>query len=188
MCRELLMALSEDMVERRRTEVAWGNGAHWWRCAFENSAIGAVLTDLKGSFVAANPVYQTMLGYAEEELQGLSFLDLTHEDYREGERALTTELLEGKRSQFQTESQHRRKDGNSIWVRNSVSLVSGPENVPEFMMALSEDITERKRAEAALRDAEEFKSRLIACSEDCIKVLDLEGRLLAMNEGGMQAL
>src|SRR5579863_1463153 len=55
-------------------------------------------------------------------------------------------------------------------------------------MALSEDITERKTAEQALRDAEEFQRRLIACSQDCIKVLDLEGRLLWMNEGGMQAL
>ena len=55
-------------------------------------------------------------------------------------------------------------------------------------MALSEDITERKKAEQALRDAEEFQRRLIACSQDCIKVLDLEGRLLWMNEGGMQAL
>jgi PAS domain S-box-containing protein len=40
----------------------------------------------------------------------------------------------------------------------------------------------------ALRASEEFKSRLIACSRDCIKVLDLEGRLLFMNEGGMEAL
>jgi formate hydrogenlyase transcriptional activator len=40
----------------------------------------------------------------------------------------------------------------------------------------------------ALRASEEFKSRLIACSRDCIKVLDLEGRLVFMNEGGMQSL
>jgi formate hydrogenlyase transcriptional activator len=40
----------------------------------------------------------------------------------------------------------------------------------------------------ALRASEEFKSRLLACSRDCIKVLDLEGRLLFMNEGGMQTL
>jgi formate hydrogenlyase transcriptional activator len=40
----------------------------------------------------------------------------------------------------------------------------------------------------SLRTSEEFKSRLIACSCDCIKVLDLEGRLLFMNEGGMQVL
>ncbi|MGA3204931.1 MAG: hypothetical protein ABSF12_20750, partial [Bryobacteraceae bacterium] len=55
-------------------------------------------------------------------------------------------------------------------------------------MALFEGITERKTAEKALRDAEEFQRRLIACSRDCIKILDLEGRLLWMNEGGMQAL
>ena len=47
-----------------------------------------------------------------------------------------------------------------------------------------------RQGEAAesLRSAEEFKSRLIACSRDCVKVLDLEGRLLFMNEGGMQVL
>src|ERR1700722_20056399 len=55
-------------------------------------------------------------------------------------------------------------------------------------MTLSDDITSRKKAEQALWDAEEFKSRLIASSQDCIKMLDLEGRLLWVNEGGMQAL
>ena len=48
----------------------------------------------------------------------------------------------------------------------------------------------RENALAAeyLRTSEELKSRLIACSRDCIKILDLEGRLLFMNEGGMQVL
>ena len=43
-------------------------------------------------------------------------------------------------------------------------------------------------AAQALHESEEFKSRLLACSRDCIKVLDLEGRLVYMNEGGMQSL
>ena len=60
--------------------------------------------------------------------------------------------------------------------------------MPQPILALSEDMTHRKAAERALRDAQEFQGRLIACSQDCIKVLDLEGRLLWMNEGGMQAL
>lgn len=47
---------------------------------------------------------------------------------------------------------------------------------------------ERAQLSEALRSSEEFKSRLIACSRDCIKVLDLEARLLFMNEGGMQVL
>ena len=47
---------------------------------------------------------------------------------------------------------------------------------------------ESARVAESLRASEEFKTRLIACSRDCIKVLDLEGRLLFMNEGGMKVL
>jgi formate hydrogenlyase transcriptional activator len=183
--REKLHTPSEDV---RKREEALRKSEERWRSVFENSAIGVALTDLNGRFLATNPVYQKMLGYTEEELRELSFLDVTHEDYRESNWALATELLEGKREQFQIEKRYRRKDGRLIWVRNNVSLVPGTETVPKFIMALSEDVTERKEAEEALREAEEFKSRLIACSQDCIKVLDLEGRLLSMNEGGMQAL
>jgi len=47
---------------------------------------------------------------------------------------------------------------------------------------------EAQVAEEALRASEEFKTRMIEASLDCIKVLDLEGRLLSMNEGGMRTL
>jgi formate hydrogenlyase transcriptional activator len=46
----------------------------------------------------------------------------------------------------------------------------------------------RREQEAALRSSEEFKTRMIECSRDCIKVLDLDGRLISMNAGGMEAL
>jgi PAS domain S-box-containing protein len=53
---------------------------------------------------------------------------------------------------------------------------------------LAELASQNKAAAEALRVSEEFKARLIASSQDCIKVLDLDGRLLFMNEGGMQVL
>ncbi len=96
------------------------------------------------------------MGYSEEELRAINFLDLTHEDYRQANWALITELVEGKRRQFQIEKKYRRKDGSLIWVNNNVSLVPGTERVPRFIMALSEDITERKRAEQALRRSEAY--------------------------------
>jgi PAS domain S-box-containing protein len=146
-----------DITEHRRNENAL-HAAHAqvaqseerWRLVFENSAIGVVLADLDGRFLAANPVYEQMLGYTEEELQKLSFLDITHEEDLELNRKLIGELLAGKRQQFQIEKQYRRKDGSLIWVRNNVSLVPGTERVPQSLMALSEDVTERKRAEEAL--------------------------------------
>jgi PAS domain S-box-containing protein len=143
-----------DHEERKRAEDALLKSEERWRSVFENSAIGVALSDLNGRFLATNHVYQTIVGYTEEELRAVNFLDLTHEDYRQANWALITELVEGKRRQFQIEKQYRRKDGSLIWVSNNVSLVPGTERVPRFIMALSEDITQRKRAEEALRKSE----------------------------------
>jgi PAS domain S-box-containing protein len=127
-----------------------------WRSVFENSAIGVALTDLNGRFLAANPLYEEMLGYTEEELRKLSLFDVTHEDDLEPNQILIGELLSGKRQQFQIEKQYRRKNGSLMWVRNNVSMVPGTERVARFLMALSEDITERKQAEENLRRSEAF--------------------------------
>jgi PAS domain S-box-containing protein len=145
-----------DVTPRKRAEEALRKSEERWRSVFENSAVGVALTDMDGRFLATNHVYQTMLGYTEEELCTLQFLDITHEDYREANWALIAELVEGKRRQFQIEKKYRRKDGSSIWVSNNVSLVPGTERVPRFIMALSEDITQRKRAEEALRRSETY--------------------------------
>lgn len=149
-----------DITERKRNEDSLRT-AHAqvvrseerWRSVFENSAVGVALTDLNGRFIATNLVYQKMLGYAEDELRQLTFLDITLEDNVEQNRTLIGELLDGKRQQFQIEKQYRRKDGQPVWVRDNVSVVPGTERVPRFLMALSEDVTQRKLWEEALAKA-----------------------------------
>jgi len=143
-----------DLEERKLAEEALRKSEERWRSVFENSAIGVAVTDLHARYLATNNVYQTIVGYTEEELRALDFLSLTHEDYREANWALITELVEGKRRQFQIEKKYRRKDGSLVWVSNNVSLVPGTERVPRFIMALSEDITQRKCAEEALQRSE----------------------------------
>src|SRR5207302_10261410 len=145
-----------DIEGRKRAEQALRKSEERWRSVFENSAIGVALTDLNGRFLATNHVYQKLTGYTGEELREVYFLDITHEDYRQANWALITELVEGKRRQFQIEKKYRRKDGSLIWVSNNVSLVPGTERVPRFIMALTEDITERKRAEQARRRSEAY--------------------------------
>jgi len=165
---------ADEATERLRTEDALRVSEERWRSVFENSAIGVALTDLNGRFVATNPTYQNMLGYTEAELQALSFLQISHQDYREANWTLVTELLEGKRQQFQIEKQYRRKDGSLIWVSNNVTLVPGTESMPRFIMALSEDITERKRAEDALRKSEERHRTLLEINNAIITNLTPE--------------
>ena len=149
-----------DITERKKSEEAL-RAAHAqvlrseqrWRSVFENSAVGVALTDLNGRFIATNPVYQKMLGYTELELQSLTFLDITHEQDLDPSAMLIAELLAGEREEFQIEKQYRRKDGQPVWVRNNVSVVPGTERVPQFLMAISEDVTGRKLSEEALARA-----------------------------------
>ena len=143
---ERTRALAHTNEELRRSEERW-------RSVFENSAVGVALTDLNGRFIATNPVYQKMLGYTEQELLHLTFVNITHEEDLDHTEMLVSELLEGKRQQFQIEKQYRRKDGQPVWVRNNVSVVPGTERLPRFLMALSEDITQRKLSEEALAKA-----------------------------------
>jgi formate hydrogenlyase transcriptional activator len=198
--------LPEETTERKSGEHAWRHEFHGgipatspdrlqaatseapWLSIFENSAIGVALTDFNGRFVATNPVYRQMVGYSEEELRSLSFLDITFDDDRHANLTLVNELVEGKRQQFQIEKQYRRKDGTLIWVRNSTSPVPVTEGRPRFFMTLSEDITERKRAEEALHNSEERVRLILDSAAEGIFGCDSEGICLFCNPAAMRLL
>ncbi|MGA2712665.1 MAG: PAS domain S-box protein [Bryobacteraceae bacterium] len=144
-----------DIEDRRTAEVSLQASEDRWKRVFENSAVGIALTDLKGRFENTNAAYQNLVGYTEDELRKLTFLDITAEEFEEQNRALAVDLLERTRQQFDIEKQYRRKDGTLIWVRNNVSLVPGADGSTRYMMAIVENISERKRAEKALQESEE---------------------------------
>ena len=171
-----------DITERKQAEAALRKSEERWRSVYENSAIGVALTDLNGRFLAVNRAYEKMLSYTEEELRKLTFLEITEEDYRNANWELVSELLEGKRQQFQIEKQYRRKDGTLRWVSNNVSLVPGTESVPRFIMALSEDVTQRKQAEAALRKSEEKNRILLQINNAIITNLTQQALLHSISE------
>jgi formate hydrogenlyase transcriptional activator len=171
-----------DIEDRKQAEAALQKSEERWRSVYENSAIGVALTDLNGRFLAVNRAYEKILGYTEEEVCKLTFLEITEEHYRNANRELVSELLEGKRQQFQIEKQYLRKDGTLRWVSNNVSLVPGTESTPRFIMALSEDITQRKQAEAALRESEEKNRILLQINNAIITNLTQQALLHSISE------
>ncbi len=159
-----------------------------WRTAFENSSIGIAVCELDGRFLAANPAYQAMTGYSEEELQGLSFLSLTYDGDREITDHLVRELLQGGERHYQVEKRYRRKNGGLLWVRVNASLVAGSENMPSFLFAVVEDITERKQAEDALRDSERRMRTFFDRSPSLIFIKRTDGRYVYANKEFEKAL
>ena len=173
---------SEDVTQRERTE------ALRWRSVFDNSPLGVVIMVTTGRVLATNVTYQQMLGYSESELEQISLLEVTHEDYREYNLALFTELLEGKRDQYHIEKQYWRKDGSLVWVRNNVTLIPATEDTPRLVLALSEDITERKRAEEALELTEEQARLVLNSAAEGIFGCDSQGTCLFCNPAAVRLL
>ena len=150
----LYSQLRQENSERARAEEELRKSEARWRAVFESSALGIALTDLSGRFVAVNPAYRSLLGFSEAELRELSFRMVTHEDDRAHNVDLVAELIAGKRTSFELVKRYRRKDGEPIWVNVSGSLVPGTEGIPQFILGIVENITERKRAEEALSVAQ----------------------------------
>lgn len=125
-----------------------------WRAFFENTSVGIIITDERSRFVAANAAYQQMLGYSAEELCKLTYVDLTFEGDREANQAISQGLVAGTRHSMQLEKRYRRKNGEIIWVNVCGNVIPGAPEGSMYFAGIVQDITERKRAEDALREAQ----------------------------------
>jgi PAS domain S-box-containing protein len=170
-------AIYRDLTERRRAEEARSAGEQRWRAIFDNSAVGITLTDLDGKFTDTNRAYREMVGYSEEELRAITYMDLTWEEDRPANAALSADIWNGRLPKFLLEKRYRRKDGQSIWVRTTVSKSPGAGSAPPIGIAIVEDITERKRAEARLLEYEKVVEGL----QEMIAVVDRDYRYLIAN-------
>jgi PAS domain S-box-containing protein len=176
----------EDIHERKQAQARLEQNEQRWRTAFENSAIGIMMRDLEGRYIAANSVFQNMLGYTESELCQLNFMDVTYEEDRKADLELSGEILEGKRQHYQIEKRYRRKDGALLWVRNNVALVPGMRDVAPFLFAVVEDITQRKQEESARRDSEERYRVVVETANDAVVSADERGAIQFANPATMR--
>ena len=106
-----------------------GIGEDRIREAFEYAASGMAITDLDGHFQDTNPAYREIVGRTHIELQEESILSITHNDDRENCRCHLDKLLSGETPSFVLEKRYLRPDGNSVWVRNSFSLLKDADEV-----------------------------------------------------------
>ncbi len=171
-------AIYRDITEQRRAEQARRAIEGRWRAVFDNTAVGLSLTDRQGKFIVTNQAYQEITGYSDDELRRLSYMDLTLEEDRPASAAAAVENWSGRLPRFQLEKRYRRKDGQTIWVRVTISKTSGSGPAPEFGFAVVEDITERKRADVRLSGYEKVVERL----QEMIAVIDRDYRFWIGNQ------
>ncbi len=141
-----VLSVTRDVTERRRAEEALRQSEENFRSLFAEAPTGIAVTTLEGRIIQANPAYCGMLGYTEDELRQINFVDLTHPEDRARNLDLYRELITGKRPSFLMEKRYLRKDGSPLWVRISVSTRKDEAGKPAQLIAVTEDITELRQA------------------------------------------
>jgi PAS domain S-box-containing protein len=180
----LRMTALRDITESKRAEEALRNSEALFRSYFEMAAVGCAISSLEKGIFAVNDQFCQMLGYSVEELKKMTWVQFTHPDDVADDVEHFNRVLAGEIDSYTMDKRYIRKDGREVFVTLSVRCVRRPDGTPDYFVGLVMDITERKRAEKALRESEEKFSKAFQASPDGICITELKtGRFMEVNEG-----
>ena len=147
-----------DVTGRRKTEDGMKENEERFRRIFEESPVGIAIVGMDWHFIHANPAFQQILGYSNEELSRMTFSDITHPDHRKKDESEVKRLVAGELQRYATNKRYIRKDGSRLWAHLTVSVVRDREGKPLYFIPLVDDITSQHRAEAEMMKMAKLES------------------------------
>lgn len=126
-----------------------------FRRAMEDSAIGIAIVGLDGRIHETNPAFAAMLGYSKQEIEALTFFQITHPDDVQIGRETMEGMRAGTVNAFHFEKRYLRKDGTPVWAHLAGSVIRDEKSgSPLYLVSQIEDIDARKQSEARIAEAE----------------------------------
>ncbi len=141
----------DDITERKRVEERLKESETKYRELYEGSQDGFVMVDMEGNIKEFNQSYKEMLGYSEDELMRLTYIELTPKKWHSLEAKIIQEevLIKGYSSVY--EKEYIKKNGTIFPISLRTYLLKDANGNPSGMWAFVRDITERKKIEGELR-------------------------------------
>ncbi len=125
------------------------------RKIFEEGPLGMAIVDLNYRFSRVNHTLCQMVGYTEEELTSLTFPDITYPEDIDKDIRYAEQLVRKEISRYKMDKRYIKKNKEIIWVTLTASIILDSDGNPLYYLAMIEDITERKRAEEAIKQSNE---------------------------------
>lgn len=151
MARSHVEELNKYISEQERISQALVESEEHFRSAFDYAAIGMALVSPEGKWLRVNRALCEIVGYSEPELLVSDFQTITHREDLGNDLAEIYRLLSGETLTCQLEKRYIHKLGHDVWTSANASLVRDAAGLPLHFIFQIQDITERKRAEAAIR-------------------------------------
>jgi len=173
--------LQRQIRERQQAEEALRESREQFTSAFRDAAIGMALVATTGRWLQVNRALCDIVGYTEQELLATNFQAITYPDDLAMDLAYVTQLLAGEIPTYHMEKRYIHKLGEIVWIQLNVSLVHDVEGRPLYFIAQIQNVTERHRVTADLRESEARLQAILDHSPTLIFLKDIEGRYLLVN-------
>jgi PAS domain S-box-containing protein len=152
--KRILFGIIQDITERKKVEEAIYQSESNFRNLFEHSPVGKSMTGLDGSLRVNNAFCET-LGYTKEELEKMTWMNITYPEDIMLTDSYIKSLLNGEAQQIRFEKRFIHKKGNIVWVDLNSYLQRDKDDNPKFLISVMLDITKRKLVETELIIAKE---------------------------------
>lgn len=182
------IAVVSDISDRKQTELYLRQEMTHLRAVFMQLAIGVYQCNEAGQFIDVNQSFCELVGYSRAELVDQHFSLITHPQDLAGAMELYTRLIQGGLPSYTLEQRYICRDGQERWVSINMTQIHTTTQ-PHFAVAIVQEISVRREAEAELRQSEAKFAKAFHASPDAIAISTLnEGIYVDVNDSFLRML